>query len=100
MSKSAAKEPLMNTFARSVGRAAGTIAKATQELAANAAAVVHKEVPKTAASAGRPAKAGTKPSASRGQAGKKKSSAAKKKSNIAKPASKSAARKPSKRASR
>jgi len=36
MRKRSAKEPLINTIARKVGRAAGTIANVTQELAASA----------------------------------------------------------------
>ena len=40
MKKSAKKEPLMNTFARTVGRAAGMITKATHGSAPNAVASV------------------------------------------------------------
>ena len=40
MKKHVKHESLLNTVARSVGRAAGTIAKATQEFAGDAAAMV------------------------------------------------------------
>ena len=49
MNKNAGKEPLMNSLARTVGHAAGTIARATHELAANAAGMVQSdEKPKRA----------------------------------------------------
>jgi hypothetical protein len=40
MKKRVKIEPLLNALARTVGHAAGTIAKATQELTADAAAIV------------------------------------------------------------
>ena len=40
MKKRAEKETLLNDLARKVGRAAGTLAKASQGLAANASAIV------------------------------------------------------------
>jgi hypothetical protein len=40
MKKSAKKEAMINKFAGTVGHAAGTVAKATQDLAASAAALV------------------------------------------------------------
>ena len=40
MKKSITKEPFLQTFARKVGRAVGTIAKATQSAAAGPVAVV------------------------------------------------------------
>lgn len=44
-----ASQTLMSTFARTVGRAAGTIARTTQELAENAAAMVHADSQKAPA---------------------------------------------------
>jgi len=49
MKKSAAKEPLLNTLARQVGHAAGTIAKAAQNLASDAVAVVKTDAAKPTA---------------------------------------------------
>ena len=46
MKKRVQKEPMLNTLARKVGRAAGTIAKAAQELAGDAAAIVQADVAK------------------------------------------------------
>jgi hypothetical protein len=43
MKKSAKKEAMINKFARTVGHAAGTVAKATQGLAASAAALVQTD---------------------------------------------------------
>jgi hypothetical protein len=40
MKKSAKKEPTLNKLARTLGHAAGSIAKVTQELAASASAIV------------------------------------------------------------
>jgi hypothetical protein len=48
MKKHVKHESLLNTVARSVGRAAGTIAKATQDFAEDAAAVVQTVKVKTA----------------------------------------------------
>jgi|HubBroStandDraft_3_1064219.scaffolds.fasta_scaffold26625_2 hypothetical protein len=47
MKKRVKHESLLNTLARSVGRAAGTIAKATQGFAEDAAAIVKTAQPET-----------------------------------------------------
>jgi hypothetical protein len=52
MKKHVKHESLLNTVARSVGRAAGTIAKATQDFAEDAAAVVQNVKAKTAKAEG------------------------------------------------
>jgi hypothetical protein len=72
MKKRVPKEPLLNTLARQVGHAAGTIAKTAQQLASDAAAMVQTEPM-------RPAKARTKTAkkARRGAVPKQKKKATK-----------------------